>query len=246
MTRRHAWIVVLLPLALAACGGGDEAARNVDSLDDELAEAGSGNATDPVIAVTLQDQIMVDPQLSAQANLDAVRPPSRPYAAPVPADGVAGMQGDDGALKAAPEPSADCPNCVVRRDTITLGALAARQPNRRTSNCASRLRYAAGWANRLPADMPLPRDARVIEAAGTESDGCSLRVVAFSTPAKIKTAIDWYYTRVTAAGFTAEHQSDGDRHVLGGTRGRDDAYVVFATARVDGGTNVEVIANNGR
>lgn len=243
-------LAAMLPLALAlcACGDGDEAARNVDSLDEELAEAGSGNATDPVVAAALQDQIMVDPTLSGQANRDAVRPPAQPYSAPIPADGVAaGRTIDTAGLKEAPQASKTCPDCDVRRDSITLGALAARQSNRATAACASRLRYAAGWANRLPADVPLPADARVIEAAGTQEDGCSLRVVSFFTPAPLKTAIDWYYTRVSAKGFTAEHQSDGTRHVLGGTRNRDGtAYVVFASERADGGTNVDVIANNGR
>ncbi|MQH18694.1 hypothetical protein EI065_25620, partial [Escherichia coli] len=62
----------------------------------------------------------------------------------------------------------------------------------------------------------------------------------------LQTVVDWYYTRVTNTGFTAEHQSDGTQHTLGGTRDRDGgAYVLFLTPRRDGGTDVDLIANNG-
>jgi hypothetical protein len=48
------------------------------------------------------------------------------------------------------------------------------------------------------------------------------------------------------AGYSAEHQLDGAQHILGGTRGRDDgAYVLFLTPRKDGGTDVDLVANNG-
>jgi hypothetical protein len=109
------------------------------------------------------------------------------------------------------------------------------------------MRYSAAWANRVPVDVPLYPGARIIEAAGVATAPCNLRAVSFATNAPLKTVIDWYYTRVTNSGFTAEHQSDGAEHTLGGTRQRDGgAYVLFLTSRRDGGTDVDMVANNGR
>jgi hypothetical protein len=63
----------------------------------------------------------------------------------------------------------------------------------------------------------------------------------------MQTMIDWYYTKAVRGGYTAEHQVDGDEHILGGTRDRDGgAYVLFMTARSDGGTDIDLVANNGQ
>jgi hypothetical protein len=62
----------------------------------------------------------------------------------------------------------------------------------------------------------------------------------------MQTMLDWYYTKAVRAGYTSEHQVEGQEHILGGTRDRDDgAYVLFMTARSDGGTDVDLVANNG-
>ena len=247
MARRPISIPVLMlaSLALVACGGGK---NNLDSLDGELM---NGNGTDPALAEALQDQIMVDPTLGGQANGDSVRPPGRPYASPMPATDVAANGNPparlDNMLSAPPPITGEkCTQCGVARESITLGALAERQKNGRTSGCAANLDYSADWANRLPPDLPLYPQARVSEAADTTKGSCALRVVSFSTSAPMQLMLDWYYTKAIRAGYTAEHQADGSEHVLGGTRTRDDgAYVLFMTPRQDGGTDIDLVANNG-
>ncbi|MGK6318149.1 hypothetical protein [Sphingomonas sp. DT-204] len=241
-------LALLLPIALAACGGGAPQQQNVDTLDQELAEGISNNGSDPLLTGALQDQIMVDPQLAQKSNADSVRPPSQPYAAPVPAtDVAAGPAPAAGEVMRTPPPVAGgCPQCKAADESLTLGALAARQKGRGAPGCIAKLRYAAGWANRLPRDIPLYANARVIEAAGVQDAQCSLRVASFTVPQPMQAMLDWYYTRAVKAGFTAEHQSDGIQHVLGGTRDRDGgAYVLYLTPREGGGTDVDLIANNG-
>ncbi len=237
--------LILAPLALAACGGGD-AQQNVDALDDEIA----GNGADPALMGALQDQIMVDPQLASQSNKDSIRPPSQPYSAPLPAETVAAAKAampKDGELLKAPAPVAGKSDIVDSREqSVTLGALASRQKDKRTAGCAANLNYSAAWAARLPAAMPLHPQARVVEAAGSQSGDCALRVVTFSTPQPLQTMIDWYYTRAMKGGYTAEHQLKDGQHVLGGTRASDTAaYVVFLSARADGGTDLDLIASGG-
>jgi hypothetical protein len=241
--RHLAW--VCLPIVLAACGE-KKSDSNIDSLDAELTGNLQGNTRDPAMTSALQDQIMVDPALAGQSNNDALRPPQQPYSGAVPPDSVAPGKSVASGGKPAPAPRGGCPQCKVRDDSVTLGALAKRQADGRTRNCAAGLQYSAGWVQRLPSDIPLYPDARVDEAAGSTAGGCALRVVSFSTGASVKAVIDWYYGRVTGAGYSAEHQADGGQHVLGGTRGRDGgAYVIYVQPRGDGRTAVDLVANNG-
>lgn len=235
-------LFVFLPLALAGCSG-------TDTANNTLSDAELGNAADPALTGALQDPIMVDPQLGRQANGDAIRPPGQPYSGGVPSDAVAanGEKIDTAGLLKTPAPVSgkECPQCVAARESVTLAGIAARQKNARTRGCAGSLKYSASWAQRLPADLPLYPQARVTEAAGAQGN-CALRVVSFSAAQPMQTLLDWYYTRAVRAGYSAEHQLDGAQHILGGTRGRDDgAYVLFLTPRKDGGTDVDLVANNG-
>lgn len=242
--------LVAVPLALSACGQRQDDS-NLDTLDAELADRNNAaNAKDPALVSALQDQIMVDPQLASQANGDAVRPPSQPYASPIPPDAATGTRPvvDAKQLRHAPaaDPKAGCPQCQAADGAVTLGALAGRQSDRRTRGCSANVQYSTSWANRLPADLPLYPDARVTEAAGSSTGGCALRIVSFASASPLQTVIDWYYTRATQAGYSAEHRTDGDQHVLGGTRDRDGgAYVLYVSPRPDGGSDVDLVANNG-
>ena len=239
-------LALLLPIALAACGGG-EASKNVYTLDDEL--TAEGNGADPLLAAAMQDPIMTDPQLSMRSNADSVRPPAQPYAAPIPETDIApATDANDGELTKAPAPTKGaCRQCLIARDAITLGALAARQGDPKTRNCAASLRYAAGWANRLPADLPLYGSARVVEAAGTDAGQCRVRAVTFTTRQSVDHMLDWYFTQGSKAGYTIEHQADDAEHVLAGSRTRDGgAYVAFVREGSNGGSEIDLLVNTGR
>lgn len=249
MNRPHQLLaLVALPLALLACGKKPASQQDLESLDHELTDdAGAGNSRDPALTAALHDQIMVDPALAQSSNATVVRPPNRPDSGAVPAVDVAAKatKVDAGTVKPAPAAKADCPNCKPATTALTLGALASHQSDRRTASCGTSVSYSAGWATRLPADLPLYPDARVVEAAGNDGPNCALRVVSFSSSASAANVVDWYYTRATKAGYTAEHQADGIRHTLGGTRG-NSAYMVYVTARGAGGSSVDLISNAGR
>lgn len=232
-------------LSLAACGG-EPAPSDAVSLDDEL--IAGANGTDPLLAAAVQDPIMSDPQLSTRSNVDSIRPPAQPYAAPIPSIDVAAMpDAKDGTLQSAPKATSPCRQCAVARDAITLAALAARQSDVWMKACAPSLRYAAGWANRLPADLPLYGGARVIEAAGTDTPTCQLRAVTFATTQPVDHMLDWYATQGAKAGYAAAHQADGSDHVLSGSRSRDGtAYIAFVRPGVRGGSEIDLLVNTGR
>lgn len=233
-------VALLLPLALlAGCDKGDAPANGLDTLDAELART---NTTDPAVTAALQDQIMVDPGLTGQANGNAVRPPDRPYSAAAPAATVASGSAAKGeTLESAPAPGA-CPSCKGGREALTLGELAAVQRGGQRQ-CANKVGYSAVWANRLPAAFALHPDARVGEAAGTDADGCRLRVVSFTIAQPVGRMVDWYYTRARKGGYSTEHQAEGEQHVLGGTRG-NAAYAVFLSPS-GAGTSVDLIVDGG-
>ncbi len=226
-------------LALAACSDAGKSDGAPDTLATEL---GQDNAADPAVTAALRDRIMVDPTLAAQANGDAVRPPDRPYGAPVPSATVAaGSAGRDEKLEHAPAPG-DCPACRGGREALTLGELATVQRSG-DRQCATKIGYSATWANRLPGPFALHPDARVVEAAGTDADGCRLRVVHFVIARPLGQMVDWTYTRARHGGYSAEHQAEGEQHLVGGTRG-DSAYVAFLSPEGDG-TSVDLIVDGG-
>jgi hypothetical protein len=232
--------LLLLALPLAACAKPAATQQDLDSLDRELTEGAKPvNQHDPALTAALRDQIMVDPAMTQSANTNVVRPPSRPDAGSVPPDDAGarpdGVRSAD--LKATPPAKADCPECRKANGALTLGELARRQ-SPMTADCARNVSYSATWANRLPAAVPLYPDARVVEAAG--NDACGLRVVSFASAAPLGRILDWYNARVTRAGYAAEHQADGNRHVLGGTHG-DAAFVLYASPRPGGGTDVDLV-----
>ncbi len=226
-------------LLLAACSKQPAAQQDLDSLDKELTGDAAVAQRDPALGAALRDQIMVDPALTQTANTNVVRPPSRPDPLSVPVDDATprpdGVTAAD--LKPAPAAKADCPECRKAAGALTLGELAVRQGGD-DAGCARVVSYSAGWANRLPDDLPLYPDARVREAAG--NDACGLRVVSFASGAPVGRILDWYNARATRAGYSAEHQASGAQHVLGGTR-RSNAYVVYVTPNPAGGSEVDLL-----
>ncbi|MFM9827216.1 MAG: hypothetical protein ACKVOB_00555 [Sphingomonas sp.] len=245
--------VALLTLSLGACSRGDDTARDLNALDAELADTNTAAVRDPALASALHDQIMVDPALVGQANLDAVRPPAKPYAAPTVADTPVTASADAGAatqgiatsrtISPAPAPKADCPQCGTRRDALTLRGLAARQSDRPTRNCAAGVGYSTRWAQNLPKAFPLYSDARVSEAAANMAGGCALRIVSFASAAAPQTMIDFYYASARRAGFSPDHRADGDDHVVTGTRGTA-SVIIFVSPRDDRGSDVDLVLSN--
>lgn len=250
--RARAALPLLLASAMLGCGPAEPRndAQEVATLDAALTGNMQSSAGDPALTAALRDQIMVDPALVQQANDDAVRPPPMPQLGALPADGIAsavkplGTGGAEPPLRSAPPASAPCRQCAIARQSLTLGALAEKQGGR-TGQCAAQIAYSTSWANRLPAAVPLYPDARVAEAAGADGAGCALRVVSFASMAPMQRLLDYYYTKTTAAGYAAEHGSDGAEHVLAGTRRAGGAFLVVLRKRSDGGTDVDLMADGG-
>jgi hypothetical protein len=179
-----------------------------------------GNDADPAVTSALNDQILVDANLANQSNRNAARPAPTPAGAPYPASDAAG-------------------SAAVKGASAALG---------QGTGCsdARRFDYNLAWAKRLAPNFPVYPGGRVTEAAANNSSGCSTRVVTFATADDWQRVLDWYHTKAVRAGYSSEHQvRDGD-HILAGGNERDKGAFYLIVTPKPKGSEVALIANNGR
>ncbi len=228
--RLRLMLVSGLAMALAACGSADKPPV-----------AGG----DPALTGALADQIMVDPDLAAQNKGGAALAVSGPASAELPAEArspeaiaaakAEAVQVAGGTLQAVPAAST---GEAGGEAPISLADLATSGGN----PCASKVNYTAGWAAQMPAAFPVYPRGHTQEAAGTDADGCKLRVVNFVTPVAVDDILAFYFTRARGAGFDGEHRVEGNDHVLGGSKD-GAAYVVYARKLENGLTEVDLVTN---
>lgn len=238
MAIRPALFLVSMPLALALAACGDKAK------DDAAADG-----TDPALTGALSDQIMVDPDLAAQNGGNAAIGGGGPASGEIPAEkrtpeAIAQAKAEaaklaGGAMQTAP--AAVTANAAV--DPTTPTSLADVLPGN-GADCASKVDHTLAWAAKMPAAFPVYPRAHAQEAAGTDKDGCRLRVVNFITPVGVDDVVNFYYTRARAGGYDAEHRQEGGDRVLGGSKGAA-AYVIYTRKLPDGLTEVDLLTNGG-
>ncbi|MCB2061409.1 MAG: hypothetical protein R3E09_03575 [Novosphingobium sp.] len=205
---------------------------------------------DPALSGALGDQIMVDPELTGQDQANAgvsagsgkielppeLRSPEAIAAARGEAAKLAG-----GVINPAPKPI-DSSGIASLIENAATAAQVAQAAKTNKVDCAQKAEYSMNWASSMPEPLGVYPRGAVQEAAGTDKDGCSMRVVSFATPVSPEDVIDFYYTRVRAAGYDARHGLDGRDHVLGGSKGAA-AYLIYARKLDNGVTEVDLIAS---
>lgn len=227
--------VLSAALLLAGCGSGQK-------------EPASGES-DPAVSGALGDQIMVDPNMSG-ANGSAVAanngkieiPPQQRSPEAIQAARDEAMVQAGGNLKSAPAPQTGSASSLV--ESAATAAQVAQEAKASSADCTKKAQYSATWAAKLPKDLPVYPRGAVQEAAGTDADGCRLRVVNFVSPVTVGDVIDFYYTKATGAGYGAQYRLDGTDHVLGGRKG-GQSYLVYARKLGNGLTEVDLIASGG-
>lgn len=206
MTSRRAALPLLF--ALAACGKGD-------SVPETVAER------DPAIVAALADPIMIDPDLASQNRGNAAIALDSFAAVPLDAgspEAAAAAEADasrltGGMIKTAPDPSGEDKPLPL---ALTAGQVAAALPGG-PAGCTDGLRYGYAWAAGLRPDLPIYPRGHVQEAAGNAA--CGLRAVVFVTPVAPGAVVDFYFTRASGAGYSAERRRAGPVEVLRGTKG---------------------------
>lgn len=229
-------LVALLLLPLAACGNSGEG----EPADDQ----------DPAVAGALGDPIMVDPDLAGQnaagnaasiGTQDGSVPNFEMGPETIAAARAEALRlvGGPGKMAKAPEPR-EISGSLPEGSTLTAAARAAAVPA--TGDCAARAQYTMDWAARLPAAFPVFPRAAVQEAAGTDAEGCRLRVINFKAPVPPGEVMDFYYTRAAASGFSTQRVlQDGD-DVLAGTKDKS-SFVIYVRQLPSGGADVDLVTN---
>lgn len=206
-----------------------------------------GAETDPAMSGALGDQIMVDPDMAGQdgaalaANGGQItlppedRSPEAVAAAKADAAAVVG-----GKLSAAPQPQKG--GAAALTEAAATAAQVAQASKAARTDCAAKVEYSNTWAARLPAEIPVYPRGAVREAAGTDRDGCALRVVNYATPVAPGDVMSFYYTMAGRGGYGADYRLDGNDHVIGGRKG-GRAFVVYARKLDNGVTEVDLVTS---
>ncbi|HEY0130084.1 MAG TPA: hypothetical protein VGB57_01675 [Allosphingosinicella sp.] len=180
------------------------------------------NDADPAVTSALNDQILVDENLATQSNKNAARPSPTPAAASYP----------------APDASPSAPGKAASPPAALAGPKGCSD--------ARRFDYNMAWAGKLSPNFPVYPGGKVTEAAANNSGGCSTRVVTFATAENWQRVLDWYHTRAVRAGYSSEHQvREGDHILAGSNEGDKGAFYLIVTPKPKG-SEVALIANNGR
>ncbi|MBU6207132.1 MAG: hypothetical protein KGQ42_05545, partial [Alphaproteobacteria bacterium] len=112
-----------------------------------------------------------------------------------------------------------------------------------TRGCDMRVAYSALWATKLPNGLGIYPRGHVIEAAGSDTPTCHLRVVSYRSEADSGAISDFY----TQAGRQAGYQVASDQDGLIAQRARDGAmFKVDLTSEDGGGTAVDMVSNAGK
>ena len=179
------------------------------------------NAVDPAVTDAIADPILVDPQLAGQADGDVVRPAGAPFGAPVP--------------QGAPMPD-------MAASPLASRMIALAHTRRDFAACDTAVRYTMAWAARLPADLPLPADAQVIEAIGSDAQHCRLRAVGVVQPGTPPLVLSGWQTLASGAGYVVDSAGAG---AIFGHRS-DGAAIAIAVTPVEGGSATDIVVNRGR
>lgn len=233
---RHTLIAFCAPIALlAACSD-----KADDAAPDEM---------DPASEQALNEDLMTDPDLAGSNEANAALSGSSDGSLPTinrSPEAIASarsravqMVGGADALKPAPTPRALSGTDSPTR-AMTQAARAAVSPG--GLNCAEQVQHTTSWAAKLPPAFPVYPRGSTIEAAGSDTGSCALRVVTFRTPVPLDDVLAFYNTRALGDGFGVEHVTMGGDNILSGTKG-EAAYVVYGRRLPSGLTEIDLVTS---
>ncbi|MCE7798612.1 hypothetical protein LWE61_18945 [Sphingobium sufflavum] len=244
----HALGTLALLLSLASCGGGGESAGQdnagaLASLDTRLT---NGTAEPKAAPVGKPIAGPAAAPVTAPAPVTETAQAATPGAT-VDADGAAVRAAHAAIMTATPSQPARGTDAAAHSDSAGAARSLAAAVGKAVGGCAGRdLRHGAQWASAMPDGLGLYPGARLVEAAGTDTGRCALRVISFTTADSPQAVATHYATRVGEAGFDAERQPCRTEIRLGGTRRGDDAaYMLFARRTAKGLTEVDIVASAG-
>lgn len=222
MAKHRIAFCALLACVLAAC-------------DDERPEP-VVDEIDPAVIAAINDQILIDPDLSRQNEGNAALTGGIDHALPLVNDSpravdaareearaLVGGRDRFRRLPSAGEPQPGVP--LEIRITITARAAYAGA----SETCVRSLDRRFIWAARMPPPFPVYPRGATQEATGSDATGCALRAVNFHTPVPLEEVLAFYHTRALDAGFSSTLTIAGEESVLRGAR-EGASFALYARA----------------
>lgn len=221
--------------ALASCSGGS----------DSGSESAIAVETDPLVARTLNDPLMVDADLAYRSEANAAMTIRHDHALPP-------LQASSEAEEMAREAAraflikggriADLPQGDGSESEFTLhtkptaSALiaAAKAPK----DCATGLKEGLIWSAQMPDIAPIMPHGMVLRAAGSPS-GCATRIVRYVTSASADDALQFYFTLAGRGEMETERLGENGE-VLRAT-GENRSFVVEASQGPGGTTAIDLV-----
>lgn len=203
---------------------------------------------DPMVQQALNDRLMTDPDLAFQNEANAALTVGFDHSIP-PIDAgpetLALVREETRIRLLETGDVLDLPDGVKEakiaslEDALNAQERAALLPA--TRDCANSLTSSAIWAARLPDYAEIVPRGAVVEAAGTDSPQCRLRVVTYRTPLPPEEALQFHYTLLDRAGLNPRHiLVNRNEHAVRGTSSLSDA--AFHARQVEGGlTQVDIV-----
>ena len=235
MAAQRTIFLAVLALMVAACG-------------EQSSEPVAVTEPDPMVQQALNDRLMTDPDLAFQNEANAALTVNFDHSIP-PIDA-----GPEALVKVREEARIrliengevlDLPEGVKDAKVASLeGAMNAQERAAllpATRDCANSLAYSAIWAARLPDFAEIVPRGAVVEAAGTDSAPCRLRVVTYRTPLPPEEALQFHYTLLDRAGLKPRHVavSETEQALQGARR---SAHATIHARTISGGlTEVDIV-----
>ena len=209
----------------------------------------AGQGEDPAYAHALAGPLMTDGELASRNRAIAAIAGGGAEVVELPLvesgpDAIAAAKGEaeklaGGRISLAPMASEGSNPVLSNGVTAAQRGAAVKGPG---TDCGARASDGLAWSLQLPQFFPIYPDGHLLEAAGSDNDGCQLRAVRFVTPVEPGDVINFYYTRAIAAKFGARHMAANEVHLLEGSKGAA-VYAVQARKREDGLTEADIVVN---
>ena len=229
---------VLVPAALVLAGCGASAPAEPPS------------ERDPAVVAALDDPLASDPDLAGPGGHDTVLAGGGPARAEIPLD-LTGPEEAARAREAARTllggaiPAAPAPVRQTERSRLAEPATpqaVAEAAGLGPPHCPARLADGFIWAARLPESVPIYPRGHARIAAGSDADGCRMRVVRFVSAGSVQDLVDFYHAAARRAGLSAEHRREGEYAVVVGRRGAS-GFAAFVRSGEPGLSEVELVTS---
>lgn len=228
---------LLMLIALAACGdAGGDSARDAALI-----------GTDPVIARALHDPLMTDPDLASRKEANAAIGFADSNALPVIAATAEETRASQEAMRMAlleGGPLSDLPPPDPAKGGAVLGPMsgpaellaAVGAP----AACAAGLGEDFALAANLPAPAAIPPRAMVVQAGGSDSKGCGLRIVRYLSAAPPEDVLQYHYVTARRAGLAPRRYAAPGDGIAGASAGTE-RIAVHVRRAANGLTGVTLV-----